>query len=89
MNIKAPCLVLFAALSGLSLPFGPAYAEGEDEMAWNTVLKQKFFADRPIAEDTVVEITAPYRAEDPGLVPIQVTSKIPRQQITSSKPSPS
>ncbi|MFN5744675.1 MAG: quinoprotein dehydrogenase-associated SoxYZ-like carrier [Methylococcaceae bacterium] len=78
MKIKAPCLVLFAALSGPGLIFGPAYAEGEDETAWNTVLKQKFFADRPIAEDTIVEITAPYRAEDPGLVPIQVTSKIPQ-----------
>ena len=51
-------------------------AEGEDETAWNAVLKQKFFGSRPIEEDqNTIELVAPYRAEDPALVPIQVNSK--------------
>jgi len=54
-------------------------AEGEDETAWNTNLKQKFFSDRTIEEDQqTLEITAPYRAEDPALVPLQITSKFPQ-----------
>jgi sulfur-oxidizing protein SoxY len=70
---------LLPALAGLCLIAGTAHAAGEEETAWTSGLKQKFYADRPIEEgNQVVEITAPYRAEDPALVPIQVTSKIPQ-----------
>lgn len=64
-----------------SLPFmtGTACAESEDETAWNTHLKQALFNGKTIEEDNqVIEITAPYRAEDPALVPIQVSSKFPQ-----------
>jgi sulfur-oxidizing protein SoxY len=64
---------------GLGLCNSPAHAQGEDELAWNRDLKQKFFGDRAIEEgSSVIELTAPYRAEDPALVPIQVVSKIPQ-----------
>lgn len=56
---------------------GPAFAAGEDETAWNTVLKQKYFGDKAIEESNkIIELTVPYRAEDPALVPISVASKI-------------
>ena len=54
-----------------------AAAADKDETAWNNILKQQYFGDKFIEEsNTVIEITAPYRAEDPALVPIKITSKI-------------
>ena len=61
-------------LLGLS---GASSADGEDETAWNSRLKTQFFGEKSIQEDPdTIEISAPYRAEDPALVPIQITSKI-------------
>lgn len=68
----------FVLLSAAVLVAGVAIA-GEDDAAWDSSLKQKFFGDRPIEDGAnVVEITGPYRAEDPALVPIQVVSKFPQ-----------
>ena len=54
-------------------------AEGEDQTAWNTSLKKQFFNEEAIQEDgQAIEITTPYRAEDPALVPIQINSKFPQ-----------
>lgn len=76
-NRATPLLCLI--LASLSILTNAVRAEGEDETAWNTSLKQKLFNGKTIEEDNqVVEITAPYRAEDPALVPIQVTSKFPQ-----------
>jgi len=56
-----------------------ALAAGEDESAWTGGLKQKFFGDRPIAEgNDVIELSAPYRAEDPALTPVSVSAKLPQ-----------
>jgi len=56
-----------------------AVAESEDETAWNKRLKKQFFSDRTIEEDSqTINISAPYRAEDPALVPIQITSLFPQ-----------
>jgi sulfur-oxidizing protein SoxY len=69
------------ALAGFCLIISAAHAADEEEIAWTSGLKQKFYADRPIEEgNQVIEITAPYRAEDPALVPIQITGKIPQTQ---------
>ena len=66
------------ALSSLILTQA-AWAEGEEESAWNGSLKSKFFGDQAILEDKdTIEISGPYRAEDPALVPIQITSKFPQ-----------
>jgi sulfur-oxidizing protein SoxY len=71
--------ILAPALLGLSLMAGTTHAASEEDAAWLGGLKQKFYGDRPIEEgNSVVEITGPYRAEDPALVPIQITSKIPQ-----------
>lgn len=72
-------LFLSLTLVGLLFNSSSLRAEGEDETAWNTVLKQRLFADRSIEEDhQTIAITAPYRAEDPALVPIQITSQFPQ-----------
>lgn len=55
-----------------------ASAEGDDD-TWNTVLKSQFFAGKSIEEtDAVIGLDAPYRAEDPAIVPLKVSSKIPQ-----------
>ena len=67
--LGALCLVLIA---------NGAWA-AEDESAWTSQLKDQFFAGRTITEsDTVIELDAPYRAEDPALVPLKIVSKIPQ-----------
>ncbi len=70
--------ILWLLIAGL-LFAGPVSAAGEDDSAWNNVLKKKYFGDRPIEESaSVIELTAPYRAEDPALVPVSVAAKIPQ-----------
>jgi sulfur-oxidizing protein SoxY len=74
-----PFIQAFGLLAASLLLAGLAQAEGEDDTAWNTVLKKKYFGDRPIEETTsLIELSVPYRAEDPALVPISVTAKIPQ-----------
>jgi len=49
----------------------------KDESNWNNVLKHQFFAGKTIVESNdIIEIDAPYRAEDPALVPVKIISKI-------------
>ncbi|MBS1212845.1 MAG: quinoprotein dehydrogenase-associated SoxYZ-like carrier [Proteobacteria bacterium] len=70
--------VSWLLLAGL-LVSGFALAGPEDDALWDSTLKQKYFGDRPIAENTdVIELVTPYRAEDPALVPISVNAKIPQ-----------
>ncbi len=55
----------------------------KDESIWNNQLKQHFFAGKSIEEgENIIRLDAPYRAEDPALVPIKVISQIPQ---TSSR----
>lgn len=69
-----PLLGVLGLVTSTQLP-----AETQDETAWNSGLKTQLFGERDIGEgNEVVELTAPYRAEDPALVPVQVTSKIPQ-----------
>ena len=79
MKISRFLRALFPAVAALGLVAGTAQAAGEEDLAWNTRLKQQFYGDRPIVEgNQVIELTAPYRAEDPALVPLQIASKIPQ-----------
>ena len=78
MHVKHPIQRFCLVLAGL-LFSAPALCAGEEELSWNTSLKQKYFGERTIAEgNDVVELVTPYRAEDPALVPISVNSKIPQ-----------
>ena len=53
-----------------------AWAEGDDS-AWNNTLKNQYFSGKTISSGgDVVRIEAPYRAEDPALVPIKIISNI-------------
>lgn len=64
-TILASCLLLPLAVR----------AEG-DENAWLNGLKNQFFAGKSIDEsDAVIGLEAPYRAEDPAIVPIKVSAK--------------
>ncbi|OAI09999.1 quinoprotein dehydrogenase-associated SoxYZ-like carrier [Methylomonas lenta] len=57
-----------------------ALAEGDD-ITWNNSLKNQFFAGKTIEEsNAVIELEAPYRAEDPAIVPVKVVSKMPQTQ---------
>lgn len=63
----------------LLLPFGAS--EAKDESTWNSVIKPQYFQEKEIIEGTdIIEIDAPYRAEDPALVPVKITSKIPQTE---------
>jgi len=69
----------------LSMPPLAAFAEG-DENEWNATLKNQYFAGKTITEgNEVIELEAPYRAEDPALVPLKIVSKIPQTQDTYIK----
>ncbi|NOT10222.1 MAG: quinoprotein dehydrogenase-associated SoxYZ-like carrier [Methylococcaceae bacterium] len=58
-----------------------AVADNGDESEWNTVLKNQYFPGQSIAEtNDVIELEAPYRAEDPSLVPLRIVSKIKQSQ---------
>lgn len=55
-----------------------AWAEGDDAV-WESSLKSQFFAGKNIEEtDAVIALDVPYRAEDPAIVPIKVSSKFPQ-----------
>ncbi len=57
----------FLALVALAAP--PALAEGE--ATWNSI-RPDIFGDKPIDEEAVVGLTAPARAEDAALVPVDL-----------------
>ncbi len=49
----------------------------KDEIQWNNLLKRQYFSGKTITESNdIIEIKAPYRAEDPALVPIRIISNI-------------
>ncbi|WP_150049058.1 MULTISPECIES: quinoprotein dehydrogenase-associated SoxYZ-like carrier [Methylomonas] len=53
-----------------------AFAEG-DERNWDNLLKNQYFAGKAIEESNpIIELEAPYRAEDPAIVPVKIVSKI-------------
>jgi sulfur-oxidizing protein SoxY len=64
----------------LALLLMPALALAEgDETEWTSKIKNQYFAGKSIEESNdIIEIEAPYRAEDPALVPIKIVSKIPQ-----------
>ncbi|MCX7088644.1 MAG: quinoprotein dehydrogenase-associated SoxYZ-like carrier [Methylococcales bacterium] len=51
----------------------------EDEQVWNSTLKGQYFSGKNIVENTdIISLETPYRAEDPALVPLTISSKIPQ-----------
>ncbi|MCK4841377.1 MAG: quinoprotein dehydrogenase-associated SoxYZ-like carrier, partial [Methylococcales bacterium] len=62
----------------LALLMTPLFASAaKDEVNWNHFLKKQYFAGKVIKESNdLIQIEAPYRAEDPALVPIKIISKI-------------
>ena len=69
-------LVLLAALA-LFPATATAQQSGVD--VWNTLLRPHHFPDVDIVEDnTVIEMTAPYRSEDAAVTPIRIKALIPQ-----------
>ncbi|MEQ1530942.1 MAG: quinoprotein dehydrogenase-associated SoxYZ-like carrier [Methylococcales bacterium] len=63
-----------------------AIAAEENDVDWNSKLKEQFFPGKSIVEsDDVIEIEAPYRAEDPALVPLKIISKKAQSKDTYIK----
>lgn len=63
----------------LILGLAPMLASAATSNDESEVLKQQFFPGKSIQEGSgIIEIDAPYRAEDPALVPIRIRSKIPQ-----------
>lgn len=55
--------------------------KAQSDKVWDENLRPGAFQDREINEnqvDAVVEVKAPYRSEDPSVVPISIHSKIPQ-----------
>ncbi len=74
MKDKVSLLVLLLLIPCIALA-------GKDEVKWNTVLKQQFFDGKKITESNeIIKIEAPYRAEDPALVPVKIISRIPQSK---------
>jgi sulfur-oxidizing protein SoxY len=77
-------LFLAATLSGQPAPadVAPAdFREQASEKVWAEHLRPGAFQDRPIAEgaaQNVIELKAPYRAEDAAIVPISVHTRMPQ-----------
>lgn len=70
-------LVLCAHAAGAAVA-EPDFREAASDKVWNENLRPGFFQDRPIDEtraDTLLEIKAPYRAEDATVVPVSVHTK--------------
>ena len=61
----------------------PLYAQESmsvtEDSVWNSYLKSRFFADRPILQsESVIELEAPDRAEDGAVVPVRIHAKFPQ-----------
>lgn len=56
----------------------PVFAlAADEEKNWQTVLKNQYFADKTLIETSeIIALEAPYRAEDPALVPISISTKL-------------
>lgn len=68
-TIKSLFLIL------LLIPLVASAAKNENN--WNRILKDQYFSGKTIKESgDIIIIEAPYRAEDPALVPLSIVSKI-------------
>ena len=74
------CLLPFATIS-LAGVQDPEFREKKSDAAWEANLRYQNFQDRPIiegADQNILELKAPYTAEDASVVPISIHTKIPQ-----------
>lgn len=71
---------LYILLTTLFTCWAPATSAAQDSNArWTGGLKQSFFGDRPILDGLdVIDLQAPYRAEDGAVVPLRITAGFPQ-----------
>ncbi|MGV0005407.1 MAG: quinoprotein dehydrogenase-associated SoxYZ-like carrier [Candidatus Porifericomitaceae bacterium WSBS_2022_MAG_OTU9] len=73
--LLAACMALLPATSSFA---GELERQLESDAAWE-ILRKSSFQDRPIEEgaaaERLLQVKAPFRAEDPAVVPISVTTK--------------
>lgn len=63
------------------LSFPLLVSAAKDESNWNNVIKNQYFPAKSIQlTDDIIKIDLPYRAEDPALVPLKISSSIKQTQ---------
>jgi sulfur-oxidizing protein SoxY len=69
---------LFMKTLLISLLLNPRFSIAEqNETEWNNTLKNLYFSGKTIEEsNSIIELDAPVRAEDPALVPLKINTKI-------------
>jgi len=59
----------------------PSESIADQNETWNTLLKAYYFEDKTIIEsDELFDFSAPYRAEDGAMVPIEIVAKKPQTE---------
>jgi len=79
MQYRVPGTLLLLILALCRAGLAQAVGEQSEVDVWATLLKPRYFQDRPIdVGDSIVELRVPLRAEDSGVVPVSINAKIPQ-----------
>lgn len=89
MNTKTLLNIPFTILLLAAFPWSPSFADvappdwrqKQSDKVWEEKIRPEVFGDRKIIDGTaqdILEIKAPYRAEDATVVPISIHTKIPQ-----------
>jgi sulfur-oxidizing protein SoxY len=76
------CLLPFATISFAGVQ-DPQHRQNRSDAAWEANIRHQNFQERPIiegAEQNILELKAPYTAEDASVVPISIHTKIPQTE---------
>lgn len=76
------CLLPFATMSFAGVQ-DPQHRQNRSDEVWEANLRHQNFQERPIiegADQNIIELKAPYTAEDASVVPISIHTKIPQTE---------
>ena len=79
ISVAALLLAAIATLTARPVMAEPDARKAESRKVWEEQLKPNHFGDREIldgAKNDVIELKAPFRADDPTTVPVTITSKL-------------
>lgn len=83
VGLRILCIFMSLVFIGPVLAGGPDAREQASRQTWDQQLKPEIYGDREIhegAKNNVIEINAPFRAEDAADVPLTVRSLIPNNE---------
>lgn len=79
MNIHSFGVWLKVLLAVLVLAAWPSGQVTAEDTLWESGLRSAYFGERPIADGSeVIDLEAPERSENPALVPVRITARIPQ-----------